>query len=46
MLAFTKREVRNLECAIGHFRRKAHLYAIGLKAMYSNARYSVRNIWN
>ena len=34
VLAYTKLEVLKLECGIGHFRLKAQLYAVGLKAMY------------
>ena len=34
VLAYTKLEVLKLKCGIGHFRLKAQLYAVGLKAMY------------
>ena len=34
VLAYTKLEVLKLRCGIGHFRPKAQLYAVGLKAMY------------
>ncbi|GAB2714235.1 hypothetical protein GCM10011495_39760 [Hymenobacter frigidus] len=34
MLAYTKLEVLKLKCGIGHFRLKAQLYTVGLKAMY------------
>ena len=34
VLAYTKLEVLKLKCGIGHFRIKAQLYAVGLKAMY------------
>jgi len=34
VLAYTKLEILKLKCGIGHFRLKAQLYAVGLKAMY------------
>jgi hypothetical protein len=34
VLAYTKLEVLNLKCGIGHFRLKAQLYTVDLKAMY------------
>ena len=34
VLAYFKREVLKLKCDIGHFRLKAQLYTVGLKAMY------------
>ena len=34
VLAYTKLEVLKLKCDIGHFRLKAQLYTVGLKAMY------------
>ena len=34
VLAYCKLEVLKLKCGIGHFRLKAQLYAVGLKAMY------------
>jgi len=34
VLAYTKLEVLKLKCGTGHFRLKAQLYAVGLKAMY------------
>ena len=34
MLAYTKLEVLKFKCGIGHFRPKAQLYTVGLKAMY------------
>ncbi len=34
VLAYTKLEVLKLKCGLGHFRLKAQLYAVGLKAMY------------
>jgi len=34
VFAYTKREVLKLKCGIGHFRLKAQLYTVGLKAMY------------
>ena len=34
VLAYTKLEVLKLKCGLGHFRLKAPLYAVGLKAMY------------
>ena len=34
VLAYTKREVLQLKCGIGHFRPKAQRYTVGLKAMY------------
>lgn len=34
VLAYIKLEVLKLKCGIGHFRLKAQLYAVGLKAMY------------
>jgi len=34
VLAYTKLEVLKLKCGIGHFRLKAQLYAVGVKAMY------------
>jgi hypothetical protein len=34
VLAYTKLEALKLKCGIGHFRLKAQLYAVGLKAMY------------
>jgi len=34
VLAYTKPEVLKLKCGIGHFRLKAQLYPVGLKAMY------------
>ncbi len=34
VVAYTKLEVLKLKCGIGHFRLKAQLYAVGLKAMY------------
>jgi len=34
VLAHTELEVLELKCGIGHFRLKAQLYAVGLKAMY------------
>ena len=34
VLAYTKLEVLKLKCGIGHFRLKAQLYTVGLKAMY------------
>ena len=34
VLAYTKLEVLQLKCGIGHFRLKAQRYAVGLKAMY------------
>ena len=34
VLAYTKLEVLKLNCGIGHFRLKAQLYTVGLKAMY------------
>ena len=33
VLVYTKLEVRKLKCGIGHFRLKAQLYTVGLKAM-------------
>jgi hypothetical protein len=33
VLAYTKLEVLKLKCGLGHFRLKAQLYAVGLKAM-------------
>ena len=38
VLAYTKPEVLKLRCGIGHFRLKAHLYTVGLKAMYQQLR--------
>ena len=32
--AYTKLEVLKFKCGIGHFRLKAQLYTVGLKAMY------------
>ncbi len=34
VVAYTKLEVLKLKCGLGHFRLKAQLYAVGLKAMY------------
>ena len=34
VLAYTRLGVLRLKCGIGHFRRKAQLYTVGLKAMY------------
>lgn len=34
VLAHTKLEVLKRKCGIGHFRLKAQLYSVGLKAMY------------
>jgi len=34
VLAYTKLEVLKLKCGLKHFRLKAQLYAVGLKAMY------------
>ena len=34
MLAHTKFEALKFQCGIGHFRLKAPLYAVGLKAVY------------
>ncbi len=34
VLAYIKLEVLKLKCGIGHFRLKAQLYAVGLKAMF------------
>ena len=34
VLAYTKFEVPKLKCGLGHFRLKAQLYTMGLKAMY------------
>ena len=34
VLAYTKLAVLKLKCGIGHFRLKAQLYTVGLKAMY------------
>ena len=34
VLVYTKLEALKLKCGIGHFRLKAQLYAVGLKAMY------------
>ena len=34
VLAYTSLEVLKLKCGIGHFRLKAQLYTVGLKAMY------------
>jgi hypothetical protein len=34
VLAYTKLEVLKLKCGVGHFRLKAQLYTVGLKAMY------------
>ena len=34
VFAYTKAEVLKLKCGIGHFRLKAQLYTVGLKAMY------------
>ena len=34
VLAYTKPEVLKLKCGIGHFRPKAQLYTVGLKAIY------------
>ncbi len=34
VLAYTKLEVLKIQCGISHFRLKAQLYAVGLKAMY------------
>ncbi len=34
VLAYTKLEVLKVKCGMGHFRLKAQLYAVGLKAMY------------
>jgi hypothetical protein len=34
VLAYIKLEVLKLKCGIGHFRLKAQLYAVGVKAMY------------
>ena len=34
VLAYTKLEALKLKCGIGHFRLKAQLYAVGLKARY------------
>ena len=34
VLAYTKLEVLKLKCGIGHFRLKAQLYTVGLKAIY------------
>nr|WP_162549923.1 transposase [Hymenobacter nivis] len=38
VLAYTKLEVLKLKCGIGHFRLKAQLYTVGLKAMYQQLR--------
>jgi len=35
LLAYGKLEVLKLKHGLGHFRLKAQLYAVGLKAMYS-----------
>ena len=34
VLAYTKLEALRLKCGLGHFRLKAHLHTVGLKAMY------------
>ncbi|MBC8083935.1 MAG: transposase [Hymenobacter sp.] len=34
VLAYTKLEVLKLKCGLGHFRLKAQLYSVGLKAIY------------
>lgn len=34
VLAYTKLETLKIKCGLGHFRLKAQLYAVGLKAMY------------
>lgn len=34
VLAYSKLEVLKLKCGLGHFRLKAQLYTVGLKAMY------------
>ena len=34
VFAYTKLEALTLKCGIGHFRLKAQLYTVGLKAMY------------
>lgn len=34
VLAYLKLEVLKLKCGLGHFRLKAQLYAVDLKAMY------------
>ena len=34
VLAYTKLEVLKLKCGLGHFRLRAQLYTVGLKAMY------------
>ena len=34
VLAYTKLEVLKSKCGIDHFRLKAQLYTVGLKAMY------------
>lgn len=34
MLAYIKLEALKIKCAMGHFRLKAQLYAVGLKAMH------------
>ncbi len=34
MLAYSKLEALKIKCSIGHFRLKAQLYAVGLKAMH------------
>jgi len=39
VLAYTKLEVLKLKCGVGHFRLKAQLYTVGLKAMYQQLRH-------
>ena len=36
MLAYIKREALKIKCSIGHFRLKAQLYTVGLKAMHQH----------
>ena len=37
-LAYTKLEGLKLKCGLGHFRLKAQLYTVGLKATYQQLR--------
>lgn len=46
ILAYTKLAVLKLRHGLGHFRLKAQLYAVGLKAMYQQLSLPVRNISN
>jgi len=38
VLAYTKLDVLQLTCGVGHFRLKAQLYTVGLKALYHQLR--------